>query len=100
MTDSVILIHVLFSQFLHAVLAKMESLAAAGEVIAVVSLAGQVMEGCSYLLGVFDNAKSAPQEICMLATELVIIQNIIQTTPDVDEHKEELDFCQERTMKL
>jgi len=78
----------------------MEGLAAAGGVIAVVSLAGQVLEGCSYLKDIFDKAYTAPNEIRLLANELTIIQNIVRSTPNSDEHQDELDFCHERLSKL
>jgi hypothetical protein len=78
----------------------MEGLAAASGVIAVVSLAGQVLEGCSYLRDIFDSAVAAPREIRLLALELSIIEDLVRATPDVDQHQEELDFCQERLLKL
>jgi hypothetical protein len=78
----------------------MEGLSAASGVIAVVSLAGQIVQGCGYLHTVFDEAKSAPQEIHLLMTELAIIEGVVRTTPDVDKHQDELDFCHERLLKL
>ena len=78
----------------------MEGLAAASGVIAVVSLAGQVLEGCSYLRDIFDSAVAAPREIRLLALELSIIEDLVRATPDVDQHQEELDFCQERLLTL
>jgi len=78
----------------------MEGLAAAGGVIAVLSLAGQVLEGCSYLRDIFDTAVTAPKEIRLMAMELSIIEALVRATPDVDQHREELDFCQERLSKL
>jgi hypothetical protein len=78
----------------------MEGLAAAGGVIAVVSLAAQVLEGCSYLKDIFDKADTAPREIRLIANELAIIQSIVRSTPNSDEHQDELDFCQERLSKL
>lgn len=71
----------------------MEGLAAAGGVIAVVSIAGQVLQGCSYLCNIFDNAKGAPQEIHLLVIELKIIEAIVQKTPNDAEHQYALDFC-------
>jgi Na+-transporting NADH:ubiquinone oxidoreductase subunit NqrA len=78
----------------------MEALAAAGGVIAVVSLTGQVVQGCVYLRNVFDNARSAPQEIKLLATELKIIEGIVVTMTDMDQHADVLDFCNEKVSKL
>ena len=78
----------------------MEGLAAAGGVFAVVSLAGQVAQGCSYLRGIFDSANTAPKEIRLLSTELGIIQGIVEGTRDANKYHDELDFCQERLSKL
>jgi len=79
---------------------RMEGLAAASAVFAVVSLAGQVAQGCTYLRGIFENARSAPKELQLLTTELMIIERIINGTPDIDQHEDELDFCNERLLKL
>jgi hypothetical protein len=78
----------------------MEGLAAASAIIAVVSLAGQVAQGCSYLRDVFENAKNAPKEIRLLTNELAIIEGIVLDTPDANLHQEELEFCLERLSKL
>lgn len=78
----------------------MEGLAAASGVIAVVSLAGQVVQGCGYLRTIFDEAKTAPKEAHLLHTELAIIEGIVRVTPDIDKHQDELDFCQEQLLKL
>lgn len=78
----------------------MEGLAAASAVIAVVSLAGQITQGCSYLREVFDNATTAPEEIGLIVTELSIIERIVRATPGIDQHQDELDFCQERVLGL
>ncbi len=68
--------------------------------IAVVSLAGQVVQGCNCLCEFFENAITAPREIRLLAIELSIIGRLVRATPDIEQHKEELDFCQERLLKL
>jgi hypothetical protein len=78
----------------------MEGLGAASGVLAVVSLAAQVAQGCSYLREIFDTANNAPQEIRLLSTELGIIQGIVDGTPDVNKYHDELDFCHERLSKL
>ncbi|EPE28131.1 hypothetical protein GLAREA_04922 [Glarea lozoyensis ATCC 20868] len=78
----------------------MESLAAAGGVIAVVSLAGQVVQGCIHLRDVFDGARSAPKDIRSLATELKIIKDVVEATTNLDQHPEVLDFCNEKIVKL
>lgn len=78
----------------------MEGLAAAGGVIAVVSLAGQVVQGCNYLRDIFDGAKTAPTDVRSLATELKIIEGIVLATPDVEQHSDVLDFCNEKVLKL
>jgi hypothetical protein len=78
----------------------MESLAASGGVIAVVSLAGQVVQGCVYLRDVFDGVRSAPKDIRSLATELKIIKDIVLATTNVEQHPEVLDFCNEKVLKL
>jgi hypothetical protein len=78
----------------------MEGLAAASGVLAVVGLAGQVAQGCSYLRGVFDDANSAPRDIRAIANVLSIIEHIVLDTPDADLHEDELDFCNEKLAKL
>jgi hypothetical protein len=78
----------------------MEGLAAASGVIAVVSLAGQVVQGCSYVRQILDSANTAPQEIRVLTAELAIIERIVQNTPDEGEHRDALDFCNEAVAKL
>lgn len=78
----------------------MEGLAAAGGVVAVVSLAGQVVQGCGYLRRVFGDANSAPKELGDLTVELAIIEDIVHVTPDDEEHKDALDFCNEAVGKL
>ena len=78
----------------------MEGLTAASAVIAVVSLAGQVVQGCGYLREVFKNAITTPREIQLLAIELSIVEGLVQAIPEVEQHKEELDFCQEKLLKL
>jgi hypothetical protein len=78
----------------------MEGLAAAGGVIAVVSLTGQIVQGCVYLRDVFDNATSAPQDIKSLAMELKIIEGIVGTIDDSNLHVDVLDFCNEKVLKL
>jgi len=82
----------------------MEGLAAAGGVIAVVSLAGQVVQGCDYLYTIFEDAKDAPTEVRLLMTELAIINSISikfeASTPDNADHLAALDFCNEAIRKL
>jgi hypothetical protein len=78
----------------------MEGLAAASGVIAVVSLAGQVLQGCSYIRQVFEGVQTAPEEIRLLTTELVVIERIVRAAPDNGEHNDALDFCNEAVAKL
>ncbi|KAI9644401.1 hypothetical protein NHQ30_007758 [Ciborinia camelliae] len=82
----------------------MEGLAAAGGVITVVSLAGQVVQGCKYLHTIFEDAKDAPTEVRLLNTELAIIDSIstkfATSAPDDAEHRAALDFCNEAIYKL
>lgn len=78
----------------------MEVLAGVSSVIAVVSLAGQVIEGCSYLRGVFDDARAAPKALRQLSKELGIIQRLVHNAPDADSHHGELDFCKEKLEDL
>ncbi|TGO51981.1 hypothetical protein BCON_0150g00130 [Botryotinia convoluta] len=82
----------------------MEGLAAAGGVIAVVSLAGQVTQGCNYLHTVFEDARDAPIELRLLNNELSIIESIstkfAASIPDHPEHLAALDFCNESIHKL
>jgi hypothetical protein len=78
----------------------MEGLAAASGVIAVVSLTKQVVQGCSYLRQIFDDAHTAPEEIRLLTTELAILERIVRTTPDDSDHRDALDFCNEAVVKL
>ena len=78
----------------------MEGLAAAGGVIAVVGLAGQVLQGCGYLRSVFENADNAPAEVRLLIMELTIIESIIRATSKNNENQDALDFCNEAVAKL
>ncbi|KAF7954708.1 hypothetical protein EAE96_005827 [Botrytis aclada] len=82
----------------------MEGLAAAGGVIAVVSLTGQVIQGCDYLHTIFEDAKDAPIELRLLNTELSIIKRISTkfsaSIPDEPENLAALDFCNESIHKL
>jgi len=78
----------------------MEGLAAASGVIAVVSLAGQVVQGSSYVRRILENAITAPREIRLLTTELAIIERIACATADDIEHQDALDFCSEAVAKL
>ncbi|KAF7915192.1 uncharacterized protein EAE98_011277 [Botrytis deweyae] len=82
----------------------MEGLAAAGGVIAVVSLAGQVTQGCNYLHTVFEDARDAPIELRLLNNELSIIKSIstsfAASISDHPEHLAALDFCNESIHKL
>ncbi|KAF5873303.1 uncharacterized protein Bfra_008584 [Botrytis fragariae] len=82
----------------------MEGLAAAGGVIAVVSLAGQVTQGCNYLHSVFEDARDAPVELRLLNNEISIIKSIstkfTASIPDNPEHLAALDFCNESIHKL
>jgi hypothetical protein len=59
-------------------LPQMEGLAAAGG-IAIVGLAGQVAEGCAYLLEVLDDARNAPDKLILLGHELRIIEQIVRS---------------------
>jgi len=56
----------------------MEDLAAARGIIAVVSLAGQVIQDCNYLRAILDGAIEAPEEVRRLSAELAIIESILQ----------------------
>ncbi|KAM3087802.1 hypothetical protein ACMFMG_001872 [Clarireedia jacksonii] len=81
----------------------MEGVAAASSVIAVVGLAAQVVQGCNYLRGIFDDAKNAPQELHFLTLELRIIENIVSRIHDEqanEEYQHALDFCLEALAKL
>jgi predicted small secreted protein len=81
----------------------MEGVAAASSVIAVVGLAAQVVQGCNYLRGIFDDAKNAPQELHFLNVELRIIENIVSKIDGGEtneEYQHALDFCLEALMKL
>jgi hypothetical protein len=78
----------------------MEGLVASGGVIAVVSLAAQVLQGCNYLRSVFDNANGAPKEIHLLIAELAVIEAIVRAVPDDGGHRDALDFCNEAISKL
>lgn len=87
----------------------MEALAAASGVIAVVSLAGQVVQGCDYLLNVFSDASGAPESLSLLIKELAIIERLISqgpgqrlntsNTPEA-EYQDALDFANEAIQKL
>jgi hypothetical protein len=78
----------------------MEGLAAASSVLAVVGIAGQVAQGCNYLRGVFSAAKSAPEELRLLLTELEIIEQIVLSIPNKSEYYEVLDLCDKAIKKL
>lgn len=78
----------------------MEGLAAASEVIAVVSFAGRVVQGCSYVPWILDNANTAPQEIRLLTTELTIIERIVRNTPYDCENRDALDFYNDAVTNL
>lgn len=57
----------------------MDGLSAAGGVISVVGLAGQVLQGCSYLRNIYDDAKDSPCELRLLRMELTIISGIVES---------------------
>jgi hypothetical protein len=78
----------------------MEGLAAASSVLAVAGIAGQVAQGCNYLRGVFSAAKSAPEELQLLSTELGIIEQIVLSIPNESEYYKVLDLCDEAIKKL
>ncbi|TGO23184.1 hypothetical protein BPAE_0141g00140 [Botrytis paeoniae] len=82
----------------------MEGLAAAGGVIAVIPLTGQVIQGCDYLHTIFGDARDAPIELRLLVDELSIINGIstefAASTSDNPEHLAALDFCNESIHKL
>lgn len=85
----------------------MEGLAAASGIIAVVGLAGQVAQGCAYLLDVFDGIKSAPEDLRLLIHELRVIRDLVRVTASSsiatqDERSlhDALDFCGECIGKL
>jgi hypothetical protein len=85
----------------------MEGLAAASGVIAVVGLAGQVAQGCAYLLDVFDGIKSTPEDLRLLIHELRVIRDLVRVTASSpiatqDERPlhDALDFCDECIGKL
>lgn len=60
----------------------MEALAGASSVIAVVGLAGQVVQGCGYLNSVFSSIKNAPHDLELLIRELEIIQVVAGALSD------------------
>jgi hypothetical protein len=78
----------------------MEALGAASAVIAVVSLAAQILKGCSYLREVFQNTIEAPIESRLLLNELSIIEEIVKKSPDDQQHQQALDICNERLSKV
>lgn len=81
----------------------MEGVAAASGIIAVVGLAAQVVQGCNYLRGIFDDAKNAPQELHFLTLELRLIENIVNGIDGghaSEEYQHALDFCLEVLSKL
>lgn len=85
----------------------MEGLAAAGGVIAVVGLAGQVMQGCTSLLDVLGSITTAREDLRLLIHELRVIQDLVQSTTtslstgvDGCLLHDALDFCDECIGKL
>lgn len=84
----------------------MEALASAGGVFAVVSLAGQVAQGCAYLHNILDEAINAPEEVRLLVAEIAIIERIVLfTRPSHDseqdaEYQDALEFTSDAVAKL
>ena len=56
--------------------AAMEALAGASSIIAIVGLAGQVVQGCMYLNSILGGMKDAPDDLALLIRELEIIQQV------------------------
>jgi hypothetical protein len=78
----------------------MEGLAAASAVIAVASLAGQVLQGCNYLREILQNAIEAPRESRLLMDELSIIEDIVKNSPTAPRHQQALSLCNERLSRV
>jgi hypothetical protein len=54
----------------------MEAVAGASSIIAVVGLAGQVVQGCGYLNSIFGGMKDAPHDLALIIRELEFIQQV------------------------
>ena len=88
----------------------MEALAGASSVVAIVGLAGQVVQGCSSLSIIFSDMKGAPQDLRLLVCELEVIQQIggalrdenfrHTTTPTGWDPTPALEFCMEAIAKV
>jgi hypothetical protein len=78
----------------------MEGLSAAASAVAVVGLARQVAQGCSYLQTVFNSAKSAPEDLSILRAEIAIIERTVSSICNEHEYQDALDLCHEALEKL
>jgi succinate dehydrogenase/fumarate reductase flavoprotein subunit len=72
-------------------------------------LAGQIVQGCSYLRAIFDEANNAPKEIRLLTAQIAIIERMVAFTnlsqssnfaQQDTEYQDALDFAMEVIRKL
>jgi hypothetical protein len=59
-----------------------DPLSVSASVAGLIGLTGQLLSGCLYLKGFYNDVKNAPKEVASLATELNALSDVVQDTSD------------------